>query len=153
MPATIAELRPTERVTTLVGPLTDAQVAHAIRLDHELWDDAAFAAAQILTTPGANRRLLIDRLDQAVVLGNADEELARIILLIEEAVDACPPPEEPTERYSLFEVYEREPGGLALGWYYELLGPTGRAIGEPVGPYTSDGKAAAVAADDVAGES
>lgn len=61
-----------------VANLSDEQVARALRLDHDLWDDAAFAASGVLTTPEANRRLLINRFEQAIAVGDPHEELARI---------------------------------------------------------------------------
>lgn len=91
--ATATDLLPDARIRVLVESLTDDQVAHALRADHDLWDDAAFAAAGVLTTPAANRRLLIDRLDQEAVLGDSEAALARLQALCDAARTACPTPE------------------------------------------------------------
>jgi hypothetical protein len=87
---TTTDLLPDQRIRILIDALTDDQVAYALRADHDLWDDAAFAAAGVLTTPEANRRLLIDRFDMQAVLDDPEAALARLQAFCDAARAACP---------------------------------------------------------------
>lgn len=76
----------------LIDQLTDDQVAHVLRADHERWDDAQVADARVLTTPDANRRRLSDRFAQALAIGHEPTELARFQTLADAAWLAHPQP-------------------------------------------------------------
>lgn len=80
-------------ILPLIAVLTDAQVIHVLRQDHDLWDDDQFAS--VLSTPEHNRRLLRDHFAHAVAVGDAAAELARFQVFITTACRALPAPPRP----------------------------------------------------------